>query len=161
MNTKQLYQALIFNKYTNECFNGVYSLDTLEDIEAKPKLIICNTDPSNKPGKHWVLFYFEKDNVEFFDSLGKSIDNYGIEFLRFARKFAKTISQSQLRVQAKNTDTCGQYCLYYAYLRCKGNSMESIIIKMQTVKIIMDVVKSVFKFCLSSSCSMLQNCIAC
>ena len=153
MNTKQLYQALVFNKYTNHCFNGVYSLDTLQDIESKPKLIICNTDPSNKPGEHWVLFNFENNHVEFFDSLGKGIDFYGIDFLRFAKRFAKTISQSKVRIQAKNTDTCGQYCLFYAYLRCKGKSMESILIQMQKIDNIKIIVNNIFKICNNSNCN--------
>ena len=160
MNTKQLYQALICNEFTNSCFHGVYSLDTLQEIEVKPKLIICNTDPSTKPGKHWVLFYFNKNNVEFFDSLGKGIENYGNEFIRFVRKFANTLSQNKLRVQAPNTDSCGHFCLYYSYLRCQGKSMDSIIIKMKSIENIKETVKKLFKVCKSSNCNMLQNCVS-
>ena len=47
MNTKQLWTALTLNKMTNSYFDGVYSIDTLIDIEKKPKLIICNTEPSD------------------------------------------------------------------------------------------------------------------
>ena len=56
MNTKQLWNALCLNPITNKYFDGVYSSDTLKEIKEKPNLIICNTDPSNKPGEHWVLF---------------------------------------------------------------------------------------------------------
>ena len=56
MNTKQLYNALTLNAYTNKYFDGIDSIDTLKNINEKPELIICNTDPSDKPGKHWVLF---------------------------------------------------------------------------------------------------------
>ena len=160
MNTKQIYQALSCNKYTNEYFNGVYSIDTLEEIEVKPNLIICNTDPSNKPGKHWVLFFFnnDDDNVEYFDSLGKGIENYGTEFVIFVKKFAKNITQSKQRVQAINTDTCGHYCLYYSYLRCKGKSMNYIVNKMLNMKNIKEIVNKLFVICKNSKCSMLQNC---
>ena len=56
MNTKQLWNALCLNQITNNYFDGIFSSDTLKEISEKPILIICNTDPSNKPGEHWVLF---------------------------------------------------------------------------------------------------------
>ena len=135
-------------------------MDTLVDIEVRPELIICNTDPSTKPGKHWVLFYFDRDNVEFFDSLGKGIANYGNEFLTFVKRFATTVSENKVRVQAPNTDTCGHYCLYYSYFRCKGKSMKSILFKMQNVHEIKQTVNNLFKLCKKSECNMLQNCIS-
>ena len=48
MNTKQLWNALINNKVTEPFFDGIFPRDMLEIIENKPKLIICNTDPSYK-----------------------------------------------------------------------------------------------------------------
>ena len=83
MNTKQLWTALTLNKVTNSYFDGVYSIDTLIDIEKKPKLIICNTEPSDQPGEHWVLFFFEEDSVDFYDSLGRDITDYGPSFITF------------------------------------------------------------------------------
>ena len=50
MNTKQLYNALTLNAYTNKYFDGIYSIDTLKDINENPELIICNTDPSDCNG---------------------------------------------------------------------------------------------------------------
>ena len=58
MNTKQLWTALTLNEVTNPYFDGIYSIDTLLDIENKPELIICNTEPSDQAGEHWVLFFF-------------------------------------------------------------------------------------------------------
>ena len=46
MNTKQLWNALILNPVTNKYSDGIFSIDTLQDIKEKPTLIICNTDPS-------------------------------------------------------------------------------------------------------------------
>ena len=50
-------------------------------LKSKPKLIICNTDPSTKPGKHWVYFFFHNDTVDFFDSLGNDMNYYWDELL--------------------------------------------------------------------------------
>ena len=57
MNTKDLWQALTCNPTTDSYFDGVFPSDALTEIKDKPELIICNTDPSHKPGKHWLLFF--------------------------------------------------------------------------------------------------------
>ena len=88
MNTKQLWNALILNPVTNKYFDGIFSIDTLQDTKEKPTLIICNTDPSYKPGEHWILFFFYDNSVDFFDSLGRDITYYGSEFIDFVKNFA-------------------------------------------------------------------------
>ena len=88
MNTKQLWNALILNPVNNKYFGGIFSIDTLQDIKEKPTLIICNTDPSNKPGEHWILFFFYDNSVDIFDSLGRDITYYGSEFIDFVKNFA-------------------------------------------------------------------------
>jgi len=35
-----------------------------------PHLLVCNTDPSYKPGRHWIAIYIEDGRGEFFDSIG-------------------------------------------------------------------------------------------
>ena len=80
MNTKQLWNALCLYPITNKYFDGIFSSDTLKEISEKPVLIICNTDPSNKPGEHWVIFFFRENSVDFFDSLGRDIKYYGSIF---------------------------------------------------------------------------------
>ena len=77
--------------------------DELHKIKKKPELIICNTDPSNKPGQHWVLFFFDNDTVDFFDSLGKDIEDYGHEFVDLAKRFSSKFQASTVRTQPKNT----------------------------------------------------------
>lgn len=160
MNSKQLYFALSKNKITKSKFDGIYSKDTLLDIEARPELIICNTDPSDKPGQHWVLFFFDKKgNVEFFDSLGKPLKHYGKEFVFFAKMYSKKIKKSVKRTQPKGTALCGIYCLYYAYFRCKGYSKTHILNKMKSPKTVVKKVQKVFKLCPESDCPLIQNCV--
>jgi hypothetical protein len=51
-------------------FQGVYSSDTLPK---NPGLLICNIDPSAKPGKHWIAIYMGDDGRgEYFDSFGRA-----------------------------------------------------------------------------------------
>lgn len=162
MNSKQLYFALSKNKITKGKFDGIYSKDTLQDIVTKPELIICNTDPSYKPGKHWVLFFFDKEgNAEFFDSLGKSPNHYGKEFVLFAKMFSKKIKSTGIRVQPGNTALCGMYCLFYAYFRCKGYKMNYILKKMTSPETVVKKVKKLFYLCPKSKCLLIQNCVLC
>ena len=101
MNTKQIWQALTCNTKTEPYFDGVFSIDMLHKIKNKPKLIICNTDPSTKPGKHWVLFFFHNDTVDFFDSLGNDMNYYGDEFLDFAQRFSSKYQISLFKLNPK------------------------------------------------------------
>lgn len=161
MNTKQLWNALTHNPVTNIYFDGIFSIDTLKNIHETPELIICNTDPSDKPGEHWVLFFFHQNSVDFFDSLGRDITYYGSLFLDFVKNFADDCKQSLRRTQPLNSDLCGHYCLYYAYAKCHGNSMEKIIDSMISPKYVIDVVKKNFYICPSYNCPLLQNCNSC
>ena len=56
-------------------------------------MIICNTDPSNKAGEHWVLFFVRGKSVDFYDSLGRDINYYGSLFLDFIKNFAHDYKQ--------------------------------------------------------------------
>ena len=102
-----------------------FQLICCRKIKNKPKLIICNTDPSTKPGKHWVLFFFHNDTVDFFDSLGNDMNYYGDEFIDFAKRFSSKYQISLIQTQPQNTSICGQYCLYFAHKICNGEKMEN------------------------------------
>ena len=65
------------NSVTKTCFNGVYPRDILKSIKETPRMIIVNTDPSTKTGKHWILLYFsQRWRAEIFDSLGNDVTSY-------------------------------------------------------------------------------------
>ena len=136
MNTFQLWNALTTNPITRKKFGGIYSIDTLKVIcTPLPTLILCNTDISTQEGKHWILFYLDGDTLEFFDSLGNDIDHYGIELLEFLKKTkARKYKRIPSRIQPVNSSSCGEYCLYYAYARCRGESMKSILLTCPTMQ---------------------------
>ena len=56
-------------------------------IDQIPAIIIANTDPSSKSESHWILFYFDNNgNVEYFDSLGKTLmTHYHKDFFKFIK----------------------------------------------------------------------------
>jgi hypothetical protein len=145
-------------KITKHFFDGVYARDTLEDIQSQPILIICNTAASTEEGEHWVAFYFEGDEVEFFDSLGHPIDFYGEEFVTFVRRFAKRYTCVSVRLQPLNTSLCGVYCLFYSFWRCQGFHLKTIVKHMKRAYKVCKFVKTVFKVCPCLPCPLLQTC---
>ena len=43
-------------------FDGVFSVD---NMPKDPHLLVCNTDPSDKPGRHWIAIYIENGRGDF------------------------------------------------------------------------------------------------
>jgi hypothetical protein len=89
---------------------------------------VANTDPSEKPGKHWVLFIATKARgriqLEYFDS-------YGLPMPLYADLYAACIRNNLLslitvvnttRLQDTKSSVCGYYCLLFAHFRAIGNS---------------------------------------
>ena len=131
LNTLQLTWALRKHAQTDSQFVGVFARDELPlIIDQISAIIIANTDPSTKSGSHWILFYFDNNgNVEYFDSLGKTLTHYHKDFLKFIKNNCNYYSRVvKNRIQPVNTTLCGHYCLYYAYSRCVGKINKEQII---------------------------------
>ena len=103
-------------------FQGVYSIDTLP---ATPRLLVCNTDLSHLPGKHWVALYVDsRRRGEYFDSFGRKppsvLENYMNEHC-----IGWIYNTSQLQSIVSNY--CGYYCCYFCVLRCRGVDLTRIV----------------------------------
>jgi len=61
-------------------FDGVFSIDNLPD---NPHILVCNTDTSDKPGRHWVPIYIDDGRGEVFDSFGHRPN---IDFQRYMNR---------------------------------------------------------------------------
>ena len=71
MKTIDVVESLMSDEMT-KMIAGVYAADRLpRTITHRPLLYIVNTDPHFKPGRHWVVFYFGEEHIEYFDPLGK------------------------------------------------------------------------------------------
>jgi hypothetical protein len=89
---------------------------------SKPLLIISNTDPSWLPGKHWVAFYFPKNDLpEFFDSFGHPPNFYTPDFSSFLKLNSPTECYifNQWQLQSSNSNVCGLYCVLYGLSKYK------------------------------------------
>lgn len=158
MNTKQIFCALACQKVTSKYFDGVFAKDTLIDIESPPKLLVCNTDNVSEPGEHWVLFHIKKNHALFYDPLGKDFSHYGSEFSNFVDTWSTSHEICSIRTQPLDSSLCGVYCLYFAYFRCLGKSMRSIVKSMKSSEFVSNFVKRTFYICHASKCKYLQCC---
>ena len=118
MNTEEIEQAL------RRCgqFDGVFATDDLPD---KPRLLVVNTDPAHRPGRHWVCMYVGDDRRgEYFDSLGQP-PTADFESYLNRHCFFWTFNKRQL--QSVISSFCGHYCIYYCTLRCRGLDLVKIV----------------------------------
>ena len=114
MNTLEINSLL--KKYFS--FVGVFSRDTLPKITCGT--LIANTDPSTKPGEHWIAITINSDKTgEYFDSFGlPPIHDEFIKYLNNNCSFGW--SYNNITLQSVTAQTCGHYCIIYATLRCRG-----------------------------------------
>lgn len=124
MDTQQIEQIL----KDLPIFGGVLASDQLPSYDEQDlkKLYILNTDPSTKPGKHWVAIYINK-TPEFFDSLGRKPSAYNKNFEYFLINHGPEYYHNCKRIQNYGTSLCGEYCVYYAVMRSSGYSFSDIV----------------------------------
>jgi hypothetical protein len=79
-------------------FQGVYSIDTLPET---PRRLVCNTDPSYKPGQHWVALYVDsRRRGEYFDWFGRkppatikdNMNDHCVDWLFNAKQLQSVVS---------------------------------------------------------------------
>ena len=90
----------------------------------KNGIYVVNTD--NDKGHHWTLIFVTNTSVEFFDSFGRDprfIQN-GSMFMNSFYITNKTLIVTSKLLQHRTSYVCGWYCLAYAYIRVKTNSVQ-------------------------------------
>ena len=98
-------------------FLGVYSINTCPRKIPFNHFLICNTDISSGSGLHWfALFRFSREEIECFDSLG--VDEHKLEVLKSLKlNGISNLIFNKTQVQANESTSCGQFCLYFLYER--------------------------------------------
>ena len=118
MNTGQIERIL----KNDPLFQGVYSSDTLPNI---PRLLVCNTDPSTKPGLHWIAIHVDANGRgEYFDSFGRRPDEH---FELYMNNNCSVWTYNKRQLQSIISSFCGFYCCVYCKLRCRGHDMTKIV----------------------------------
>ena len=131
MNTREIDHALRTHGSTKAVFKGVFSADSLPSAQTRQGMVgpaawVCNTDPSNQPGSHWIAFYQDTPSqLEIFDSFGRPITSYHSNIQDFCDG-ALLVQQSQV-VQSSLSTTCGQFVMFFLLRRASGESYSQII----------------------------------
>ena len=123
MRTEELEAYMLRDPYIRQYYGGVVALDQIPKIIKKPSIFIVNSDSAHLPGRHWLAVFFTRVN-EHFDSAGfypsRDLES---ELIAHGPKFR----YNDTRVQAFNSETCGLFCLFYCYFRCRGYSFSDIM----------------------------------
>ena len=124
MNTAEISHALRHNPVTAAIFRGVHSADQLTlPLQPLPGACVVNTEPSDKPGEHWIALYQETPDVmETWDSFGMKPSFYSPFFSKMGRLVLQTD-----QIQHSDSSACGQYCLFFILRRASGESYSNII----------------------------------
>ena len=123
MNTEEIRRALEF--ICGDEFLGVYSRNTMpRHLPTGRSIIVVNTDPSYKPGTHWIAMRFDNAFGEYFDSFGrypeKTFETYMNEHCR-----AWTFNDKQ--IQSVASKFCGCYIVFVAAYWKLGYCMHRIV----------------------------------
>lgn len=127
MNTYQLEYVARHTRCLRKCFQGVYASDMIpKRVEVYPAAFIFNSQPSSKPGEHWVAIYFDRNLIaEYFDSFGFKPRNK--KLISFMNANATKWRYSTKLLQYPFSLLCGQYCLYFLVQKCRKLSLKSIL----------------------------------
>ena len=117
MNTDQIVRIL---KHVNK-FQGVFSADTLPDY---PRLLVCNTDPSTKPGIHWIAIYVNDGRGEYFDSFGRPPEGV---FETYMNRHCTVWTFNKRQLQSIISSFCGFYCCVYCICRSRELDLPRIV----------------------------------
>ena len=133
MNTEQLLEILNKDLFTSQFPRGVSSRDEFIErftaMQTFPTSIhIFNTHYSYQPGEHWILLIKHNNEINYFDSFGRS-PHFFPDIYQLVRKYEdkKCLHWNEKRVQTVFSTVCGDYCLLYALLWARGWERNNIM----------------------------------
>lgn len=103
--------------YLKQYFAGIFAADELPKKLKNDYFIICNTDLSSGPGKHWYCLARFNDCIECFDSLG--VDDSKKAFLSQLPLVQNVgeLDVNTTQLQSENSNACGEFVIYFVVQR--------------------------------------------
>lgn len=144
MNARKIMNTLMSNRKTKTQFKGIYFSDYILHLENGQGIIVntaerptCEQDGNmcRPVCGHWVVVYKINDVLEFFDPLGKTPKYWSKYFDFYVKNLPKfVLAAGNEHLQSPDSKLCGEYCIYYLYMRCCNESMENIIKGLRDIK---------------------------
>lgn len=87
-------------------------------VHKYPSAYICNTDPADLPGSHWVVFWMHSPgHAEFYESREcASILQHCFD--AFLQNNCKNCLYNNVQIQQKESISCGYHVLFYVWMKC-------------------------------------------
>ena len=118
-------QDCVLNRY----FKGVFASDELPKSPWKTSTAayIVNTDPHDKPGKHWLGMWVDNGVCEIMDSYSMPLGYYESKPLEKWTKQWKYLVTNGQALQALRSNSCGHYCLFYLKAKARGADLQEFL----------------------------------
>ena len=123
MNEIEITKYLESDPLTSLKFRGVMSYDEFCCVYEDMGLFVVNLDASTGPGSHWVCLYLKPEISEYFDSLGNA--PHKLESFLLDRGCQYIYNSKKL--QSEKSDVCGDFCILFSFLRCRGITLEKFL----------------------------------
>ena len=111
MNSDQIQAILEHFVAVPMRFLGVFPQDQFPELKQNTCFVI-NNKPSSHSGEQWLAFFIKSNVVEFFDSYANPPASYGFN--------VNAICVMRSPIQAYDSDTCGDHCIFYLVYRSRG-----------------------------------------
>jgi hypothetical protein len=123
MNSTKIHQML--KERCRRVFLGVFTKDQLPRKlpPRRPLLLVCNTDPHDKPGEHWIVMYIDRIG-EYFDSFAQEPPR---TFQLYLEKHCKAVVTNNKTMQSVISAYCGHYCVFYCLMKTLNYSLKEIV----------------------------------
>lgn len=80
MDTKEMLGIVDMLADLKPFFRGIFASNSLPvRVTRFPSAVVCNTDPIEEKGSHWIAFWLRNETeCEFYDSFGRLPEYYDI-----------------------------------------------------------------------------------
>lgn len=103
-------------------FRGVFMRNTLPKSPYQNECGIVNLDSNNGQGTHWVAYFKNKNQKEYFDSFGNLPPPK--EIIKYLGK--RNLKYNYHQFQKFNEFNCGHLCLKFLYFLAEKESEHAI-----------------------------------
>ena len=132
LNNVQLHHLASADTILEPHFYGTVACDRLPRrlVKKEPRGYIMNTDPHDRPGKHWLALWTHSGSVgEVMDSYALPLDSYEAteplkDWLKTPWKYVVKNGQSLQSIYSKS---CSDYASFYLKDRARGQSMNDYL----------------------------------